>query len=413
MDTKIVKKKSKLKLMLIIIVSALAVLIFGWYFLNQKKTFNVKLEDIQTDVVTKGKFEDMLMVTAQTQSLNSSLVNVLEGGAVKEIFAEDGQMLTKGQPIARVYNPNTEFNYLNQETGIMQQISQMRSSLLELKNQEFNQDKELLQSQNDYNTALQAYNLQERLYDAEIGKKTDYDMASQNLNYQKQRKQIVEKGSVNEKTSRNSQFAAINNSINQMEKSLDILRSNKNNFLIMAPVSGRLSSFNISLGQNLTSGESIGKIDLMGGYKLIAKVDEYYINKLQVGIKGSLESNAKQYEVIISKILPEVKDGQFSVELNFIDAKIENLKIGMTFGVKLKLSADTQSMMIPKGNFYKDTNGKWIFVLKNNKAEKRDISLGRENPMYYEVVSGLKAGETVITSDYSELKKYEILDIKK
>lgn len=413
MDTKIVKKKSKLKLILIIIVSALAVLVFGWYFLNQKKTFNVKLEDIQTDVVTKGKFEDMLMVTAQTQSLNSSLVNVLEGGAVKEIFAEDGQMLTKGQPIARVYNPNTEFNYLNQETGIMQQISQMRSSLLELKNQEFNQDKELLQSQNDYNTALQAYNLQKRLYDAEIGKKTDYDMASQNLNYQKQRKQIVEKGSANEKTSRNSQFAAINNSINQMGKSLDILRSNKNNFLIMAPVSGRLSSFNISLGQNLTTGESIGKIDLMGGYKLIAKVDEYYINKLQVGIKGSLESNSKQYEVIISKILPEVKDGQFSVELNFIDAKIENLKIGMTFGVKLKLSADTQSMMIPKGNFYKDTNGKWIFVLKNNKAEKRDISLGRENPMYYEVVSGLKAGETVITSDYSELKKYEILDIKK
>ncbi|REC40181.1 efflux RND transporter periplasmic adaptor subunit [Chryseobacterium sp. 5_R23647] len=413
MDTKIVKKKSKLKLILIIIASALAVSVFGWYFLNQKKTYNVKSEDITIDEVTNGKFEDMLMVTAQTQSLNSSMVNVLEGGAVKEIFAEDGQMLMKGQPIARVYNPNTEFNYLNQETGIMQQISQMRSSLLELKNQEFNQDKELLQSQNDYNTALQTYNLQKRLYDAEIGKKTDYDMASQNLNYQKQRKQIVEKGSANEKTSRNSQFAAINNSINQMDKSLNILRSNKNNFLIMAPVSGRLSSFNISLGQNLTSGESIGKIDLMGGYKLIAKVDEYYINKLQVGIKGSLDNNGKEYEVIIAKILPEVKDGQFSVELNFTDVKPENLKIGMTFGVKLKLSGDTQSLMIPKGNFYKDTNGKWIFVVKGNKAVKRNISLGRENPMYYEVVSGLKTGETVITSDYSELKKYEILDIKK
>ena len=413
MDTKIVKKKSKLKFVLIIIASAVAIAIFGWYFLNQKKTYNVKSEDITIDEVTNGKFEDMLMVTAQTQSLNSSLVNVLEGGAVKEIFAEDGQMLTKGQPIARVYNPNTEFNYLNQETGIMQQISQMRSSLLELKNQEFNQDKELLQSQNDYNTALQTFNLQKRLYDAEIGKKTDYDIALQNLNYQKDRKQIVEKGASNEKLSRNSQFSAINNSINQMEKSLNILRSNKNNFLIMSPASGRLSSFNISLGQNLMSGESIGKIDLMGGYKLVAKVDEYYINKLTNGIKGTLDNNGKEYEVIITKILPEVKDGQFSVELNFIDAKIENLKIGMTFGVKLKLSADTQSMMIPKGNFYKDTNGKWIFVVKNNKAEKRNISLGRENPLYYEVTSGLKQGESVITSDYSELKKYEILDIRK
>ncbi|MFC0342860.1 efflux RND transporter periplasmic adaptor subunit [Epilithonimonas hispanica] len=413
MDTKIVKKKSKLKFVLIIVASAAAVLVFGWYFLKQKKTYNVKSEDITIDEVTNGKFEDMLMVTAQTQSLNSSLVNVLEGGAVKEIFAEDGQMLTKGQPIARVYNPNTEFNYLNQETGIMQQISQMRSSLLEFKNQEFNQDKELLQSQNDYNTALQSFNLQKRLYDAEIGKKTDYDIALQNLNYQKDRKQIVEKGASNEKISRNSQFAAINNSINQMEKSLNFLRSNKNNFLIMSPASGRLSSFNISLGQNLTTGESIGKIDLMGGYKLVAKVDEYYINKLTNGIKGSLDNNGKEYEVIITKILPEVKDGQFSVELNFIDAKIENLKIGMTFGVKLKLSADTQSMMIPKGNFYKDTNGKWIFVVKNNKAEKRNISLGRENPLYYEVTSGLKQGESVITSDYSELKKYEILDIRK
>lgn len=413
MDTKIVKKKSKLKFVLIIIASAVAISIFGWYFLNQKKTYNVKSEDITIDEVSNGKFEDMLMVTAQTQSLNSSLVNVLEGGAVKEIFAEDGQMLIKGQPIARVYNPNTEFNYLNQETGIMQQISQMRSSLLELKNQEFNQDKELLQSQNDYNTALQTFNLQKRLYDAEIGKKTDYDIALQNLNYQKDRKQIVEKGASNEKISRNSQFSAINNSISQMEKSLNILRSNKNNFLIMSPASGRLSSFNISLGQNLTTGESIGKVDLMGGYKLIAKVDEFYINKLTNGIKGTLDNNGKELDVIITKILPEVKDGQFSVELNFIDAKIENLKIGMTFGVKLKLSADTQSMMIPKGNFYKDTNGKWIFVVKNNKAEKRNISLGRENPLYYEVTSGLKQGESVITSDYSELKKYEILDIRK
>lgn len=383
------------------------------YFIRQKKTYNVSAEDIGTEQVTHGKFEDMLMVTAQTQSLNSSLVNVLEGGVVKEIFAEDGAILTKDQPIARVYNPNTEFNYMNQETGIMQQISQMRSTLLEMKNQEFTQDKELLQAQNDYNTALQNFNLQKRLYDAEIGKKTDYDISMQNLTYQKQRKLIVEKGSSTEKNSRNAQMLAVNTSIGQMEKSLQILRSNKNNFLITAPASGRLSSFTISLGENLTSGRSIGKIDLMDGYKLVAKVDEYYINKLHNGIKGTLDNDTKPHEVLISKILPEVKDGQFLAELNFTDAKPENLKIGMTFGVKLKLSADTQSRMIPKGNFYKDTNGKWIFVVKGNKAERRTISLGRENPLYYEVISGLKSGETVITSDYSELKKYEILTIKK
>lgn len=414
MDTKIEKKRSKLKIILLALAGVVVLGLFLGYFFRQKKTFNVKAEDLQVEKVTRGKFEDMMMITAQTQSLNSSLVNVMEGGAVKEIFTEDGKMVTKGEPLARVYNPNTEFNFMSQETGIMQQISQMRNTLLELKNQEFTQDKEILQAQNDYNTAQQNYNLQKRLYDAEIGKKTDYDMARQNLAYQQKRKQIVEQSIVNEKHSRASQIAAVNNSIAQMEKSLDVLRNNKNNFLIMSPATGRLSSFSISLGQSLTTGQSIGKVDLMGGYKLIAKIDEYYINKLHAGIKGTLESNGKEYNVIVSKVLPEVVQGQFSAELNFADNnKPDDLKIGMTFGVKLKLSADTQSLMIPKGNFFKDTNGKWIFVTENGKAVRKNISLGRENPLYYEVLSGLKEGEQVIVSDYSDYKKYEILDIKK
>ncbi|MCT3703831.1 efflux RND transporter periplasmic adaptor subunit [Elizabethkingia anophelis] len=414
MDTKIEKKRSKLKIILLALAGVVVLGLFLGYFFRQKKTFNVKEEDLQVEKVTRGKFEDMMMITAQTQSLNSSLVNVMEGGAVKEIFTEDGKMVTKGEPLARVYNPNTEFNFMSQETGIMQQISQMRNTLLELKNQEFTQDKEILQAQNDYNTAQQNYNLQKRLYDAEIGKKTDYDMARQNLAYQQKRKQIVEQSIVNEKHSRASQIAAVNNSIAQMEKSLDVLRNNKNNFLIMSPATGRLSSFSISLGQSLTTGQSIGKVDLMGGYKLVAKIDEYYINKLHAGIKGTLESNGKEYNVIVSKVLPEVVQGQFSAELNFADNnKPDDLKIGMTFGVKLKLSADTQSLMIPKGTFFKDTNGKWIFVTENGKAVRKNISLGRENPLYYEVLSGLKEGEQVIVSDYSDYKKYEILDIKK
>ncbi|MDV3822826.1 RND transporter [Elizabethkingia anophelis] len=414
MDTKIEKKRSKLKIILLALAGVVVLGLFLGYFFRQKKTFNVKAEDLQVEKVTRGKFEDMMMITAQTQSLNSSLVNVMEGGAVKEIFTEDGKMVTKGEPLARVYNPNTEFNFMSQETGIMQQISQMRNTLLELKNQEFTQDKEILQAQNDYNTAQQNYNLQKRLYDAEIGKKTDYDMARQNLAYKQKRKQIVEQSIVNEKHSRASQIAAVNNSIAQMEKSLDVLRNNKNNFLIMSPATGRLSSFSISLGQSLTTGQSIGKVDLMGGYKLVAKIDEYYINKLHAGIKGTLESNGKEYNVIVSKVLPEVVQGQFSAELNFADNnKPDDLKIGMTFGVKLKLSADTQSLMIPKGNFFKDTNGKWIFVTENGKAVRKNISLGRENPLYYEVLSGLKEGEQVIVSDYSDYKKYEILDIKK
>jgi HlyD family secretion protein len=158
----------------------------------------------------------------------------------------------------------------------------------------------------------------------------------------------------------------------------------------MSPATGRLSSFSISLGQSLTTGQSIGKVDLMGGYKLVAKIDEYYINKLHAGLKEPWKVMGKNIMLLYPKYC-QVVQGQFSAELNFADNnKPDDLKIGMTFGVKLKLSADTQSLMIPKGNFFKDTNGKWIFVTENGKAVRKNISLGRENPLYYEVLSGLK-----------------------
>ncbi|MGI9526616.1 MAG: efflux RND transporter periplasmic adaptor subunit [Weeksellaceae bacterium] len=412
MDTKLEKKNSKVKIILIGLLIVGFIGLSAYYFINQKSTFNIKQQDIRLATVKQGKFEDMMMITGQTESKNSNLINVPEGGAVKELLAEDGDMVEKGQVLARIYNANTEFNYMNQETSIMQQIGQMRSALLEIKNQEFAQQQDLLQAQNDFNSAEQKFNLQRRLFEAEIGRKTDYDQATQNLNYQQERLGLVQKGFKSDKNARHQQIADIQRSIAQMQHSLDALQHNKNNFLIMAPESGRLSSFNLSLGQNLQSGESIGKIDLMDGYKLIAKVDEYYINRLQVGITGNMEVDDKPYEVIVTKISPEVNKGQFEIELNFVDNKPDNLRMGMTFGIKLKLSQDTESLIIPKGNFYKDTSGQWIYVVQGNTAVKRKIEIGRENSLNYEILSGLEANEQVIISGYDDFKQYEKLNIK-
>lgn len=413
MDTIIQKKSSKLKWAMWSVLGLALLSVFGWYWFQQKKTFNIAQDSLRISEVQNGNFEDMLLISAQTQSMHSSLVNVLEGGVVKEIFVEDGVLVKKNQPLARVYNPNTELNYMNQDASMMQQISQMQSALIELKGQEFNQNKENLQAQNELNVAQQQFNLQKRLYDAEIGRKTDYDMAQQALEYQLKRKAIIERSRKVEDLARQKQVSDIQRSIAQMQKGLEVLRENKNNFLILAPENGRLSSFTISLGENLTSGQNIGKVDLMDGYKLLAKVDEYYLNKIQSGIKGTLEIGDKVYGVFINKVLPEVKDGQFFAELYFdVKQQPAQLSMGMTFSVKLKFSQDTQSLLIPKGNFYKDTGGKWIFVVKDHHAERRAITLGRENSMYYEVTSGLKAGEQVVTSDYTDFKNYQILNIK-
>mgnify|MGYP000850985310 FL=1 len=414
MDTIITKKHKKLKKILIMGVPVLLLVLFAVFTFTQKKTLNVKRDEISIREATQGKFEDILIVNGKIESLHTSLLNVIEGGAVQEIYKEDGQMVTKGEPLVLVYNPNTNVNYLSQETGIIQQINQLRSTQVQIKGQGFSLEKEKIQAQNDYNLSEQEYMRQKRLYEAEIGKKADLERAQEIYNYQKKRMEVVNKSMLHETKDRELQTSNVQSTIKQLESILGVMRANKKNFLISAPASGRLTSFDVQIGQNLNSGQAVGKVDLMDGYKLTAQVDEFYINKLSVGLEGAVEVNQLSYAVVVSKILPEVKNGQFSIEVHFKNKAPENLKIGMNFSIKLTLSEPTQSIMIPKGNFFKDTGGKWIFVMSSeNKATKRAIELGRENPLYYEVISGIKPGEKVIVSDYSDYKNVQELTISK
>ena len=199
-----------------------------------------------------------------------------------------------------------------------------------------------------------------------------------------------------------------------MEKSLELLHKNKENFIVKAPVSGLLSSFNPILGENYNQGQPIGKIDVLDGYKLVANVDEYYISKLYDGISGSVAVNDKSYEVKLSKIYPEINNGQFKVELNFKqDSLSADIKRGMSLKTKVFLSGKSKALLVSKGLFYQSTNGQWIFVLNSeDKAVKRNIKIGRENPFYYEVLEGLKVGDKVITSNYDDFKDVEEINIE-
>ena len=413
MDTKVQNKKSKYKIIIPIIVLALVLmgLLASSFF--RKKSLNVDASRITVREVKHGSFEDILILNGKIEPLNSVLINVVEGGAVQEIFVEDGAMVQKGESLMRIYNPNSELSYLQQETAIIEQTNNLKNLKISLTNQELELEKELILIQHDFINAEQQYELDKKLFASEIIPEKDYKKSLESFNYQSKRKEVIQASVQREKVARAVQIRSINEALVKMERNLDILRNNKMNFLVLASASGRISSFDPTLGQHINAGESLGKIDIMDGYKLSAKVDEYYISKLDVAQNGTIESNGKTYEVMISKILPEVKDGQFQVDLVFKNEFPESLRMGMSFSIKLFLSQSAESLLIPKGSFYQETAGKWIFVLDGeNKAVRRAIKIGRENPVYYEVSEGLQSGEKVITSSYEDYKNIEVLLLK-
>jgi len=412
MDTIINRKSSKKKYLAIAVLAIVVLGFVAFSIITKKRTFNVKKSEISIKVVETAFFEDFMVFQARVEPMNSILVNIIEGGSVQEIFVSNGDNVVKGQPLARLYNPNTELNYMQQETSIIEQINNLNKAKLDLRNQELNLAKDLVSIEHDFMDAKNQYDLNKKLFEQEILSKNEWEKTQENFRFQKERINIIKQSVTKEKQANQIQIGQLNQSIGIMEKSLNILRINKKNFLVVAPLSGRLSSFEPVLGQSYQQGQTLGKIDVMKGYKLLADVDEFYLQKVKQGQTGTVDFNGKEVKVSIAKVIPEIKSGRFQVELNFVTNETLDLQQGLSFAVRLNLSEKTKSLVLSKGSFYEDTSGKWIFVVNGNKAEKRDIKIGRENPLYYEILDGLKEGEKVVTSTYKDYKEVEILNIE-
>ncbi len=382
--------------------------------LTRKKQVNLSKDTLGIREVFKGDFEDVVLFNSTVEPKKTVLLNVIQGGSVSEIFVESGQMIQKGTPLLKVYNPNAALNYLTQETAIVEQVNNLRNIRVTIKNQQLNLDQQLLSIANDFRNAKRQYTLDSTLYSKEVVAKNEYHKSMQEYRFQKERSGVIKKSVSEEKKSRDVQLSRIDISIGNMQKSLELLRKNKENFVVKAPVDGLLSSFNPLLGESYTQGQPIGKMDVLDGYKLVAKVDEYYISKLNEGIQGRVSVNGSNFDIQLSKVLSEVVNGQFQVELLFKKESLpKSIKRGMSLKTKVFLSNDTKALLISKGQFYQSTNGAWVFVVNtDSKAVKRKIVIGRENPFYYEILDGLEEGEKVITSSYDDFKKVDEIHIQ-
>lgn len=412
MDTIIKSKSNKKKYVLIALPIILIVGYVVFTSATKKRSLTIKRNEISIKSVEDNYFEDFMSFQAKAVPLNSMLINIIEGGSVQEIFVENGDEVSKGQPLAKLYNPNSELAYMQQETAIIEQINNLNKAKLDLRNQELNLSKDLIAIEHDYLDAKNLYDLNKNLFEQEILAKSEWNKTKENFRFQQERMGIIKQSVSKEKQANLVQIGQFNQSIGVMNKSLEILRTNKKNFLVTAPLSGRLSSFEPILGKNYPQNSTIGIIDDRKGYKLVADVDEFYLDRISEQQKGTVIFDNKNIEVQITKVIPEIKNGRFLVELDFISKEKLDLKQGLSFGVKLNLSEKTKTIVVSKGSFNEETNGKWIFVVKGNQAERRAIKLGRENPLYYEVLEGLKPGEKVITSSYKDYKQVEVLNLE-
>ena len=382
----------------------LVILLF-WLFAPRADSQSVSRERLTIASAEQGVFDDFLPLRARVTPLVTVYLDAVEGGRVERKLVEDGARVTAGQLLAELSNADLQLSTLARQTEVEQQLNNMRSQELALAQTRNANMRDLNQAETDLAKARRLYELQKPLSERGFIAKKTYSDTRDDLAYQTKRVEILRRSMATDERMQSSQLQQLRASASSLNSSLAIARGSLGQLNIRAPVSGQLSGFDIQLGQSLQQGERIGQIDSAGRNKLMADVDEYYLGKVEVGQGATADVDGKTYRLKVSKVYPQVRNGQFQIDLVFDGAEPSAMQRGQTVQARLTVGDSRRAVLIPNGAFFNDTGGQWVFVVDRggDSATRRQVQLGRKNSEFIEVLDGLKPGERVITSSYSGL----------
>ena len=383
----------------------LLVVLFFWLFAPSANSQSVARDRLTISTAQNGTFDDFLPLRAKVTPLVTVYLDAVEGGRVEKKLVEDGAQVVQGQMLAELSNAELQLSTLEKQAEVEQQLNNMRSQELALTQTRNTNLRDLNQAETDLAKAKRQYDLYKPLAAKGFISAKAYNDATDDLTYQTQRLQILKQSIAQTEALQSSQLQQLRAASTSLNSSMGVARSSLAQLNIRAPVTGQLSGFDIQLGQSLQQGERIGQVDSTGADKLQADVDEYYLGRVSVGQTATADVEGKTYRLKVAKVYPQVRNGQFQIDLVFDGPEPKGVQRGQTIQAKLTVGDSSKALLIPNGAFFNDTGGAWVFVVDGggNSATKRQVQLGRRNSDFIEVLGGLQPGEKVITSSYSGL----------
>ncbi|MBR9920969.1 MAG: efflux RND transporter periplasmic adaptor subunit [Bacteroidetes bacterium] len=416
MDRKIEKKKFGALQWIILIILILGVsFVFARFVLQSGKSkLNVAVDRLLIDTVQTGIFEEYIPVTGVVMPIKTVHIDAVGGGKVEEKRIEDGSMVSKGDIILKLSNPDLLLNSLNQEANVISQINQIRNTSLLMEQQSLNLKEQALNVQYQLDLIENRLERNRELYKAKAVSRVEVEEMEDEYKNLQRRQKLLASTIAKDSAYQELQKTQMESSLDLMERNLEITRQSLDNLIVRAPIDGQLSGLNLEIGELVSTGENIATIDNLNNFKIQVQISEFYISRVFLNQEGSFEFAGNQYGLRIAKIYPQVTNGNFTVDMVFTGDSPQGIKRGQSLSVKLQLSAEKESMLLARGGFYQSTGGNWVYVVDpaSGNAYKRNISLGSQNPHFYEVLEGLQNGEIVITSSYESYGEKDVLILK-
>lgn len=404
MDKKIEKKKG-LKMKHLIWVAAglvIAFLLYQVIFSDHSSVYRAEKDKLTVSSVQDGLFNDYITLIGQVEPISTIYLDVEEGGKVEEIYIEEGEMVEKGDVILKLKNNDLSTQIMNSESSMAYQANELRNTQIKMEQQQISNRRSKMEVDLLVTQAERGYKQYEVLYKEDLVAKEEYLRTKEDYELSLKQKDLTYQQFVQDSIFRTNQKQSMDESLKNMRLNLLMAKRRLENLNVKAPENGQLGSLDAEIGESISRGQRLGMLHILTDYKIKALPDEHYIDRVRRDLNASFDRNGVDYSLRVKKVYPEVREGQFEIDMVFTGEKPENIRTGQTYHTKLELGQSAEAILIPKGGFFQSTGGQWVYVLNENETEatKRSIRIGKQNPQFYEVMEGLKAGEKVITSSY-------------
>ena len=418
MDRKIEKKHrffSKRTLWIsaasLIILFVIYILIFG----DKSSKLNVEVEKISIAEIEKNIFQDYIAVIGTVEPFQTIYLDAIEGGRVEEIIREEGSMLKEGDAIMRLSNDNLILEISNVEAEVTRAINDLRTARLSMVQQQLNSESQIIETERLFKQQARAFDNNTLLYEQKHISFEEFEQSKEQYEASLRKLKLLREIQIQDSIFRDVQVLSLEASVKSLTDNMNIIKGRLDHLLIRAPIDGELATLNHEIGEVISYGSRIGTVNILDSYKLRVEIDEHYIARINLGLTGECDFASLPYPGKVVKIYPEVQNGRFYADMLFTGETPPQIKIGQTSRIKLELGESKEALLIPRGGFYQSTGGQWVYVVdpSGEFAAKKDISIGRQNPRYYELLGGLEVGEKVIISSYDNFGNVDKLILKK
>ena len=416
MDIRIEKKKGLRALFtkrgIPYLAGALFLLFVVWLLVrDNSSTLRVDARTISVGTVARGEFNDYIRVTGQVQPITTVQLSPLEAGIVERLVVEEGASVRKGDVLVELSNTSLTLEILNSEAELAEKQNILRNTLISMEQQKLDLRLDKVQLDLDVERKRRTWQQNEELYRNNLIAREDWLQSKEDYELAAKKRELNIERQVQDSLYRTVQIEQMEDNLANMKRNMELIRQRIGNLQVKSPIDGEVGLLDVVLGQSVSSGQKIGQVNDLSDYKVEAEIDESYIDRVRAGLDATFERQDTAFTMRLRKVYPEVRNGQFRADFTFVGAHPRNIRSGQTYYLHLELGQPTDAVIIPRGSFYQSTGGAWIYVVapEGDRAYKRQIRIGRQNPQYYEVLEGLEPGERVIVSGYENYGANDVL----